>query len=219
MKHILFSLIFVSVGSYSFSQDKSSAQPKASVYNDSVYWYGIDFSMLRLYDYTLIGKEEYVINTLCPSLTGYFKERVPDKQFTKWFGLWQNAQGVFVRKTLIDKSALSFNSPNQLSRDSLITIDGNRVISSLNVNAHVQNLNVNSTQGLGFIVLVESLGRKKDGINLIGIFFDINSRNVLHTETVQETLTKGSDVEAYGTGLFRGVRAILRRYSKKFKPS
>ena len=218
MKHILVSLIFLSVSNYTFSQDKSSAKREASVYNDSIYWYGFDFSVLRVYDYTLIGKEEYVKSSLCPSLTGYFKERVPFKRFTKWFGLWENAQGVFVRKTLIDKSALKFDSSNQLSHDSLITIDGNRVLSTVDLNTNVQNLNLTTTHGLGFIVIVESLARKKNGINLIGIFFDIHSRNVLHTETVQETLTTGSDVEAYGTGLFRGVRNILKRYSKKFKP-
>lgn len=168
-----------------------------------LYWYGLDFSMLQVYDYTLLDQGEYVKTKLCPAWQGYFKENISDKKLKKWLS----------KSVLYDQSSQFFNSSSSLDSDSLVQIDGpNRQLTAEKLKQHLLAYELKENEGLGFVAIVKRLSREKETASVIGVFFNIETREPLHV--FGETGKKSGDdaVSVYGDAIIKAVKVGLSGY-------
>lgn len=168
-----------------------------------MYWYGLDFSILSVFDYTLLEQGEYVKSTRCPAWQGYFKEKVSDEKLKKWFR----------KSVLYDQSSQFFKSADSLNPDSLVQIDGPEIqMTAEELKDHLKSFNLKETKGLGFVAIVKRLSREDKTASVICVFFDIESREPLSVFGEIGRQGNGDAVSVYGDAIIKAVRACSSGY-------
>lgn len=196
---LLFTAIISLAAQLSFSQDKDEVTVTEPILN----WYGLDFSILSVCDYTLLQKGEYVKETLCPAWQGYFKEQVSDEKLKKWFR----------KSVLYDRSSQFFKSASGLDVDSLVQIDGpKRHMTAEELKSHLKSYDLKEKEGLGFIAIVKRLSREDRTASVICVFFNIETREPVAVFGESGKKGGGDVVSNYGDGIVKAIKTASSNY-------
>lgn len=196
---VAFTIVALIIGKTGFGQEGHQIRVTEPI----LYWYGLDFSMLKVYDYTLLDQGEYVKTKLCPAWQGYFKEKVSDKKLKKWLS----------KSVLYDQSSQFFNSSSYLDADNLVQIDGPfDPLTAEELKQHLLSYELKEQEGLGFVAIVRRLSREKKSASVIGVFFNINTSEPLYV--FGETGKKRGEnaFSVYGDAIIHAVKVGLSGY-------
>jgi hypothetical protein len=194
MKKISTFFILLIISSFLFAQDEDNyvqgTSPESineSIYNnDTVVWFGSDFSLFRLSNQKKFGQEERV-HPFIYAWIEYYKASISNVKIANWI----SAKKVFNDKTFTDESYKNF-LPKQF------IVNEKHVISKSDIETHLKEYS-SEHKGVGLVFIIECL-HKSDPSMVQGYFvwFDIESKKILHI----------FDVEG-GATTFRLVKLVI----------
>ncbi len=175
-----------------------------SLNNPIIYWYGLDFSKLVIYDFTKLSDGEEIKEEVCPQWIGYFKKHVDNKKLRK----------LFDKEAVVDVSSQLSSSYDQIDHENFVRIDGDYKITDDQLKELVKSYELNETDGLGLVVVLESMRKLDREVSEYGLFFDIKSREILFKVQESGRWDSYGFVALYGSAINEGVSRIGDRYRR-----
>ncbi len=194
---------------------KKSANPLLKA--QSMHWYGLDFSNLVMFDHTQIGKAEQVKKIVFFEWQAYFNKHVTDDQLLRWF---KKSEIRDHRKTFYKSHA---------NLDTLTFIRGKRLgltedkhiqevlgevafeenpllltsheLSVTQIDSCIKSYKLEESNGLGVIMIVEKMSKPDENTKVVGVFFDISTRQTLAIIRGRGGWGRWGLVPIYGTGI------------------
>lgn len=184
---------------------QSSGTTKANFYSDTLHWLGLDLSELTFYDYQLMSLKESVKSTYCPHIIGFVRQKYPLEMVGKDFR----------KKTIIDHPDISFRSFQNLNPDSLVLIDGVKVLPFDKIESLVSNYTLTAESGLGLVAILTSVSRTKRQSTVVLVFFDISTRSILTTFKADGLLGNKSEPKSYSKSVLNALKDGALKFQQK----
>lgn len=175
--------------------------------SDTLYWYGLDLSKLKVFDYMLVSQEESFKSIYCPQIIGFVRQKYPVSRVQKDFN----------KKKVVDYSEISFRSFQNLDSDSLVYIDGNSQLSYSDIQLTVSQYDPLPEHGLGLVVLVVGISRTKKETSLLEVFFDIKTKKILYVLKSSGRLKNNSKAKTYAESVLSGLIIGGIQFENKFR--
>jgi hypothetical protein len=201
MKRILIALVMLSLSSARVTRAAEAGSP------DTLVWCGLDYSMVKM--------------------IGILDFRQPDKIFpsmpTEWNALF--VKEMFPRLETMAKSVRTdlkavADRNDTASARQIEHEDGTAEekvkpshITEANIADTVKAYKLETTQGLGLVFIMDRLVKAQDTGCMYVVFFDVASRNVLHSERVCAVAGGGG----FRNYWFRPVKEVVKKLPKMYK--
>jgi len=169
---------------------------------DTLYWYGVDFSKVIIYDYQITPHKDQIKSNLCPSWLGVVRQLVKPYLLPKKLG----------SRVVIDKSLKSLESCNYIDIENAVALDGVKELSLKTIEQELTGLQLDESSGIGFIIYVSKISRTNRNTEVIGVFFNVNDRRILFNFSGKGGLKDGLDSKLIGESISKGVKKGMEFY-------
>ncbi len=200
-------MVLFAVGqhNYALCQNDVASSPKMTIRAlpaDTLYWYGVDFSKVIIYDYQITPHKDQIKSSLCPSWLGVVRQLVKPYLLPKKMG----------SKVVIDKSLKSLESCNYIDIENAVALDGVEELSLKTIEKELIVLQLDESSGIGFIIYVSKISRTNRNTEVIGVFFQINDRRVVFQFSGKGKLKDGQDPKLIGESISNGIKKGINFY-------
>jgi hypothetical protein len=178
MKKYLFFLFFIYTFFSGFTQSKfilsdNGNRIKEVAVSNSVVFYGMDFSLMRLTDAKKIDLEE---------------KSDLDRFFPGWISLFEKLDYVKEVKRYLRKSDFSYSPASVQSRYKFVPKDW-VILDDYSINydtliSVVKDYKLKEKEGLGFVIIIENFNKRQERGTMYMTFFDIAKKEVLWSTQV-----------------------------------
>lgn len=208
--------------------------------SSSLHWYGLDFSNAVIFDVTQIGRGERLKETAFIEWQAYFNKHVSDKKLKRWFriselidhrkifyGSYSNVDA----QTLVRgnygsmKIGLDIDDESHVQevlRDMLdegvkseTLAKAHIELSVSYVDSCVKSYDLEESSGLGAIMIIEKMSKVDKGTFLLGVFFDIATRETLFITRDKGGWDSYGFIALYGSGINDGVSRVGDKFRRK----
>ena len=208
--------------------------------SSSLHWYGLDFSNTVIFDVTQIGRGERLKETAFIEWQAYFNKHVSDKKLKRWFRtselidhrkIFYNSYSKLDAKTLVRgnngsmKIGLDIDDESHVQevlRDmvdegvkSETLVKAPVEISISYVDSCVKSYDLQESSGLGAIMIIEKMSKVDKGTYLVGVFFDIATRETLFIIRDKGGWDSYGFIAVYGSGINDGVARVGDKFRRK----
>ena len=235
MRHLISFCILIGVG-ISVANCQVLKQNKTSVLeSSSLHWYGLDFSNTIICDPTEEGNRVQVKKNFFIEWQAYFNKHVSDGKILRWFR----------KDKLIDHRKKFYASHESLDVETLFrsvwsgsTADDKHVrevmqemgqepassnkvkyqtteLSLAHLDSCIKSYDLEETEGLGAIMIVEKMSKAEKGTFVVGVLFDIATREVLVAIRDKGGWDSYGFVAVYGSGINDAVSRIGDKYRRR----
>jgi hypothetical protein len=173
--------------------------------SDTIYYYGMDLSKVRLIDPALISNSESIKNTYCPAWINSILDEIKLNDIRKY----HNKKQVIHILGDVENRYLMLPNNFVISTEYSFPIDS--------VTAMIKSYKLNQKNGIGMVVIAESFNKTQESIFTYHVFFDISNRDILWAIKVQGK-PKGIALSAYwGKGVAHNILFETQVYKKRKK--
>jgi hypothetical protein len=174
---------------------------------DALVWCGLDYSKVKMIGTTDFARPEQIFPGMLVAWNGLFlKEMLPELE-------------KFAKSVNTDLTAVETNnekaSATQIERE-----DGSREekvspthIKEADIAEIVRGYKLKSTQGIGLVFIMDRLVKMQETGCMYVVFFDVGSRNILHSERVCSS-AGGMGFRNYW---FRPIKDTVKKLPKMYK--
>jgi hypothetical protein len=176
---------------------------------DTVFWYGVDFSMARLTDGSKMSEGELMKNKYVPGWIAELNRRYSEEYFSK---------KIRPKKLSIDLDVVQ-NKYLEIDAGSFV-IFSDYSFSLDSVERKIETYNLRQSSGLGLVLVIENMNKPNHYVTGYFAFFDIETRTIVHA-----LKTKGLPGSKYGfhhwwkEGFIELFGVFFGKYYKKIPPS
>lgn len=169
---------------------------------DTIYWYGVDFSKVIIYDYQITPHKDQITSSLCPSWLGVVRQLVKPYILPKRLG----------GKVVIDKSLKSLESCNHIDIENSVALDGVEELSLKTIEQELLGWQLDESSGIGFIIYVSKISRTNRNTEVLGVFFQIRDRRIVFQFSGKGRLKDGLDAKLMGESISDGIKKGMEFY-------
>jgi hypothetical protein len=200
--------------------------------DETLHWYGIDFSNIIIFDETQVGKAEKVKQSIFIEWQAYFNKHVSDNKLKKRFRkselidhrkkFYQSHENLNLQ-TFIQGNYSSSNSSDkhvqeileELAKDDDSKKSLYQPLSMMQLDSCVKSYDLQESGGLGAIMIVEKMSKLDKKSYVTGILFDISSREILFCARRHGVWDSYGFVALYGSGINDAIIAIGDEFRRK----
>jgi hypothetical protein len=232
MKYIIVLSVVLAIG-FPKAECQVLKKNKTAVLNSpTLHWYGLDFSNTVIFDHTQLGKERKVKESVFIEWQAYFNKHVSDRKILRWFR----------KENLVDHREKFYRSHENLDVDNFIrgTMPGSmshdehvkevmnelgktetelssiyNELSLSQLDSCIKSYSLDESDGLGAIMIVEKMSKADKGTYVVGVLFDIATRDILVAIRDKGAWDSYGFVAVYGSGINDGVSRIGDKYRRR----
>ncbi len=200
--------------------------------NETLHWYGIDFSNIIIFDATQIGKAEKVKQSIFIEWQAFFNKHVSDNKLKKRFRkselvdhrkkFYRSHENLDV-ETFIQGNFTNSNTSDKHVQEILDELGQNdsyilklyEPLSMAQLDSCIKSYKLDETSGLGAIMVVEKMSKLDKKTYVTGVLFDISSRSILFCARRHGVWDSYGFVALYGSGINDAIIAIGDEFRRK----
>jgi hypothetical protein len=184
---------------------KTSQYDMTDIYTShSISWFGIDFSLFKLSDVKLIGRESELIKYI-PAWQKVYGEGVPLSSLKRW-----------LRKSEFhDYRNIGQEMHHQYKDQEWIT-ENDHFINEDMMKSHLKNY-PNVSSGIGLVFMVENLNKKNRIMSGYFVWFDVSTKQLLQAKKVFGKPSAGGMSSYWGKSFIPATRNYIDWVYKKEK--
>lgn len=175
-------------------------QVKASGSYDTLYYYGADFSRVRINDAPKISKNEVYREAYPPAWIAYVeKELTPDDYVKRMLGyknFMYRQRDIFDRSVAVSPQFIT-GADNKIPADTL--------------KAMVAKYDLTAKKGLGLVLIAELFSKPQETAYTWVVFFDIKSRAILSQTRVNGKCSHMGYTAHWASGVVMGFQDFANR--------
>ena len=183
----------------------TTSYSKYDIYKESnITWYGVDFSLFTFTHSKKLGQESDLLKLLNKWQNHYEKE-IPITSYKRWLG----KVNLSVDKEISENLYKTNIKQNWISSDY-------QDVGVTEMQNHLKNYDSNG-KGMGLVLFPELFNEDKDNYTVEFVWFDIETKAVIHSQKISGRGHGGSSLMGWGDALTQATKAYIDEYYKKEK--
>ena len=177
---------------------------ESDIYTDDfdTYWMGLDFSLFKLTDVKLLGRDDEMLKYIAAWQKTFIIE-IPIHTLQRWF--W--------KRNFKDYRLTGEALYNEHLSSVWISSESN-TINEENIAVHLKNYPL-KTSGIGFVFMVENLNKINKVMSGHFVWFNMTSREIIHSERVSGRPSPGGMSTYWGKSFIPATKLYVDYFYKK----